>query len=198
MEHLGAKAVCSHVAPGLDGDADLRPLRHFSRGLRGGGGGLPPGVVCQGDPETSRWGEGHPGTEGGEEAARAGGHGQHPGAQPERQTGVHAESGSEQEPVGEELTPHPGGRDSRFSRQEGSALGAKEGWTRGQKHQLFPFTSAIHPRSWPPKKHQLVLSLGVIKNILRSLNESNIAYMCSMWFFDLPLDVAHACLCTDQ
>lgn len=79
MGYLGAKAVCSHVACSLDSVTDLCPLRDLPRRLCGGSSGLPPGVVCQGDPETSR-GEEHPGAERGEEAAGASGHGQHPGA----------------------------------------------------------------------------------------------------------------------
>lgn len=94
----GPKAECRHVASVLDSGADLRPLCHLPRGPGGGSGGLPPGVVHQGGPESQR-GEGHPGAEGGEEAAGTRGYGQHAGAEPEGETGVHSASRSEQEPT---------------------------------------------------------------------------------------------------
>lgn len=88
----------------LDGGADLRPIRDLPRGVRSGSGGLPPGVVCAGHPRLQR-GEEHPGAEGGAEAAGTGGHGQHAGAEPEGEAGVHAPGRPEQEPAGEELMP---------------------------------------------------------------------------------------------
>lgn len=91
--------MCSHVACSLDSVADLRPLRHLPCGLCGRSSGLQPGVVHQGDPQTSRGGERHPGTEGGEEAAGTSRDGQHTGAKPQRETGVHTQSSSEQEPT---------------------------------------------------------------------------------------------------
>lgn len=109
---LGAKVVCSHVTCGLDSATYICPLCDLPCCLCGGSSGLPPGVVCQGDPETSR-GEEHPGAERGEEAGGASGYRQHPGPQPEGETGVHAPSGSEQEPTREELT-HCGVRDSHL------------------------------------------------------------------------------------
>lgn len=51
--------VCSHVACGVDRDADLRALRHLPRGLSGRSSGLPPGVVYQGDAQTTRGREEH-------------------------------------------------------------------------------------------------------------------------------------------
>lgn len=89
LQHLGAKPACSHVACCLGGDADLCSLRHLPRGLCGRSSGLPPRVVYKGDPQTSGRGEEHPGAEGGEEAAGASRHGQHAGAQLERETGVY-------------------------------------------------------------------------------------------------------------
>lgn len=87
----------------LDGGADLRPVRDLPRRVCGGSGGLPPRMVRAGHPCLPR-GEEHPGAEGGAEAAGTGGHGQHAGAEPEGEAGVHAEGGPEQEPAGEELT----------------------------------------------------------------------------------------------
>lgn len=54
LEHLGARAVCSHVACNVDGVADLCSLRHLSCCLCGRSCGLPPGVVYQRDSQTSR------------------------------------------------------------------------------------------------------------------------------------------------
>lgn len=69
-----------HVAFSLDSHADLRPVRHLPRGLSGGSGGLPPGVVHQRDAQTPRGGEEHSWTEGGEETAGTSRDGRHASA----------------------------------------------------------------------------------------------------------------------